>query len=116
MQPISCRRHQFPPEIIRHVTWLRLRFTLRYRDAEEILAESGLDISHEMVRRWTLGFGLPLPVIVCASAQRLIRSCSVLLSFPWQSLRFGGLTSIKCVYEGILNSYVKHRGQSGKAA
>jgi putative transposase len=39
MQPISYARHQFPPEIIRHATWLYLRFTLSYRDVEELLAE-----------------------------------------------------------------------------
>jgi putative transposase len=57
MQPISFRRHQFPPDIIRHATWLYLRFTLSYRDVEELLAERGLDVSYETVRRWVLKFG-----------------------------------------------------------
>ncbi|KLK93792.1 transposase [Microvirga vignae] len=57
MQPISYRRHQFPPEIIRHVIWLYLRFTLSYRDVEELLAERGLDVSNETVRWWVLKFG-----------------------------------------------------------
>jgi hypothetical protein len=39
-----------PPEIIQHAIWLYLRFTLSYRDAEELLAERGLDISYETVR------------------------------------------------------------------
>ena len=38
MQPISYARHQFPAEIIRHAVWLYLRFTLSYRDVEELLA------------------------------------------------------------------------------
>ncbi len=42
MQPISCRRHQLSPEITRHAAWLYLRFTLSYRDVEELLAERGL--------------------------------------------------------------------------
>jgi hypothetical protein len=42
MQTISYRRLQFPPEIIRHAVWLYLRFTLSYRDVEELLAERGL--------------------------------------------------------------------------
>jgi hypothetical protein len=45
MQPISYARHQFPPEVIRHAVWLYLRFTLSYRDVEELLAERGLDAS-----------------------------------------------------------------------
>ena len=57
MQPISYARHQFPPEIIRHAVWLYLRFTLSYRDVEELLAERGLDVSYETVRRWVLKFG-----------------------------------------------------------
>jgi hypothetical protein len=42
MQPISYARHQFPAEIIQHATWLYLRFTLSYRDVEELLAERGI--------------------------------------------------------------------------
>src|SRR5438067_6120435 len=53
----SYRRHRFPPEIIQHAIWLYLRFTLSYRDVEELLAERGLDISYETVRRWVLKFG-----------------------------------------------------------
>ena len=37
--------------------WLYLRFTLSYRDVEELLAERGLDISYETVRSWVLKFG-----------------------------------------------------------
>jgi transposase-like protein len=57
MQCISYGRHQFPPEIIQHAVWLYLRFTLSYRDVEELLAERGLDLSYETVRRWVLKFG-----------------------------------------------------------
>ena len=57
MQPISYRRHQFPAEIIRHAVWLYLRFTLSYRDVEELLAERGVETSYETVRRWVLKFG-----------------------------------------------------------
>jgi putative transposase len=53
----SYRRHWFPPEIIQNAIWLYLRFTLSYRDVEELLAERGLDISYETVRRWVLKFG-----------------------------------------------------------
>ena len=55
---ISFARHQFPPAIIRHAVWLYVRFTLSYRDVEVLLAERGLDVSYETVRRWVLKFGL----------------------------------------------------------
>jgi transposase-like protein len=45
MAIISYRRHRFPPVVIQHPVWLYLRFTLSYRDVEELLAERGLDIS-----------------------------------------------------------------------
>jgi putative transposase len=44
-------------EIIQHAIWLYLRFTLSYRDVEELLAERWLDVSYETVRRWVLKFG-----------------------------------------------------------
>ena len=57
MTTISFARHQFPPAIIRHAVWVYARFTLSYRDVEELLAERGLDVSYETVRRWVLKFG-----------------------------------------------------------
>jgi putative transposase len=54
---ISFARHQFPPSIIRHAVWLYVRFTLSYRDVEDLLAERGLRVSYETVRRWVLKFG-----------------------------------------------------------
>ncbi len=57
MPPISYARHQYPPIVIQHSVWLYLRFTLSYRDAEELLVERGLDVSYETIRRWVLKFG-----------------------------------------------------------
>ena len=60
MMELSYRRHRFPPVVIQHAVWLYLRFTLSYRDVEDLLAERGLDICYETVRSWVLKFG---PVI-----------------------------------------------------
>src|ERR1700736_1606887 len=54
MQPISYARHRFPPDTIGHAVWLYLRFTLSYRDVEDLLAERGLMVSNESSRRWDL--------------------------------------------------------------
>jgi hypothetical protein len=40
MAPISYRRHRFPPVVIQHAVWLYLRFTLSYRDVEELLCRA----------------------------------------------------------------------------
>ena len=66
MMELSYRRHRFPPVVIQHAVWLYLRFTLSYRDVEDLLAERGFDVSYETVRSWVLKFG---PVI----ARRLRR-------------------------------------------
>jgi transposase-like protein len=57
MQSISFDRHRFPPDVIRHAVWLYFRFTLSFRDVEDLLAERGIDVSYETVRCWTLKFG-----------------------------------------------------------
>ena len=36
------------------VIWLYFRFALSYRDVEDLLAERGIDVSYETVRRWGL--------------------------------------------------------------
>jgi hypothetical protein len=43
--------------VIRHAVWLYFRFTLSFRDVEEMLAHRGIDVSYETVRCWTLKFG-----------------------------------------------------------
>ena len=57
MTLVSYSRHQFPTGRDPEAVWLYLRFTLSYRDVEELLAERGLDISYETIRRWVLKFG-----------------------------------------------------------
>ncbi len=51
------KRHRFPAEIISRSVWLYYRFSLSYRDVEELLAERGITVSHETVRRWCRKFG-----------------------------------------------------------
>ena len=50
-------RRQFPPAIIRHAVWLYIRFKLGHRVGEDLLAERGLDVPYETVRRKVLKFG-----------------------------------------------------------
>ena len=57
MAAISFKRHRFPPDVIRHAIWLYFRFTLSFRDVEEMLAERGIDLSYETIRCWTIKFG-----------------------------------------------------------
>ena len=56
--PISYQRHRFPSAIISHAVWLYHRFCLSYREVEELLAERGIIVTYESIRRWCLKFGL----------------------------------------------------------
>jgi len=40
---ISYAPHRFPSDVIRHAAWLYPRFTLSYREDEDLLAERGLE-------------------------------------------------------------------------
>src|SRR5215213_7191875 len=75
MGKLSYRRYRFPPTVIQHAVWLYLRFSLSYRDVEELLAERGLDVSYESVRTWVLKFG---PAIA-----RALRRCRPRPSDRW---------------------------------
>jgi putative transposase len=54
MSVVIYRRPRFWPEIIQRAVWLYFRFPLSYRNMEDMLAERGIDFSHETVRRWEI--------------------------------------------------------------
>ena len=57
MTKISYGGYRFPPEIIQQAIWLYIRFTLSFRDVEDLVAERGILVSYESVRRWVNHFG-----------------------------------------------------------
>jgi putative transposase len=67
MTKISYAGYRFPPEIIQQAIWLYLRFTLSLRDVEDLLAERGIAVSYETVRRWVNRFG---PIIAADLRRR----------------------------------------------
>jgi putative transposase len=54
--PDPHHRHRFPAELISHAVWLYHTFGLSFRDVELILAERGVVVSYESIRRWCLKF------------------------------------------------------------
>jgi len=70
MNKISYSGYRFPPEIIQQAIWLYLRFTLSLRDVEDLLAERGVAVSYETVRRWVNHFG---PMIAAALRKRRLK-------------------------------------------
>src|SRR6266536_5724747 len=57
LSPPSYKRHRFPVEIISHAVWLYFRFSLSYRDVEELMAARGIVLSYETIRQWCRKFG-----------------------------------------------------------
>jgi transposase-like protein len=57
MTKISYAGYRFPPEIILQTVWLYVRFTLSFRDVEDLLTERDIMVSYETVRRWVNHFG-----------------------------------------------------------
>jgi putative transposase len=57
VRPLLYSGYRFPPDIIQRAVWMYLRFTLSFRDVEELLAERGIVVTYESIRRWVLIFG-----------------------------------------------------------
>ncbi len=55
--PPSYAGYRFAPALIVHAVWLYFRFTLSYRDVEELLAERGVIVTDETIRQWCGKFG-----------------------------------------------------------
>ena len=53
----NYKGYRFPPEIISHAVWLYFRFSLSYRDVEELMAQRGIVLTYETIRQWCLKFG-----------------------------------------------------------
>lgn len=49
--------HRFPPEIIVYAVWAYYRFSMSLRDVEDLLAERGIIVSYETIRKWVSKFG-----------------------------------------------------------
>ena len=51
------RGYRFPPEIISYGVWLYYRFSLSFREVEELLAKRGVLVTYETIRQWCRTFG-----------------------------------------------------------
>ncbi len=57
MDTISYGYRRISREIVQSAVWLYARFTLSLRDVEELLAERGVEVSYETIRRWVARYG-----------------------------------------------------------
>ena len=45
MGPLCYSGYRFPSDVIQRAVWMYLRFTLSYRNVEDLLAERGMGLS-----------------------------------------------------------------------
>ena len=50
------KHHRFPKSIILQAVYFKLRFTLSYRDVEELLKIRGVEVDHSTIQRWVFKF------------------------------------------------------------
>ena len=55
--PKAYKGFRFPHEIISHAVWLYHRFSLSFRDVEELRFARGVIVTYETVRQWCRKFG-----------------------------------------------------------
>src|SRR5215216_3030206 len=75
MALISYSGYRFPRDVIQRAVWMYLRFTLSLRDVEDLLAERGIVVSYETIRRWVGSFG---PAIARGAAGGAPRAASTM--------------------------------------
>jgi putative transposase len=50
------KHHRYPKIIIQQGVYFKLRFTLSYRDIEELMAIRGVEVDHSTIQRWVFKF------------------------------------------------------------
>ena len=53
----SYHGYRYPREVISHAVRLNFRFSLSFRDVEDLLAERGIVVSYATIRQWRRMFG-----------------------------------------------------------
>ncbi len=98
MIKISYSGYRFPPEIIQHAIWLYIRFTLSFRDVEDLLAERGIMVSYSycvinFLRREPLATGVAQhghrERVLTSAMINLLRIVAIELG-TWRSVLGGG--------------------------
>jgi putative transposase len=95
----TYKGHRFPPEIISHAVWLYHRFTLSFRDVEDLLAERGITVSYEAIRYWRIKFGSTYARSLCRKqgwlgdiwyVDKVFITIQDERHYPWRAVDQGG--------------------------
>ena len=64
---LSFKGAQFPKDVILHAMFFYLRYSVSYRDLEEILEDRGVTVDHATLNRWVIKYA---PLIALKAQQR----------------------------------------------
>ena len=53
---MDTKGHCFPKSVIIQAVYFKLRFSLSYRDVEEIMKIRGIEVDHSTIQRWVFKF------------------------------------------------------------
>lgn len=67
------KHHRYPKAIILQAVYFKLRFTLSYRDVEELLSIRGVKVDHSTIQRWVYKF---TPIIEANMHKRKRQVCN----------------------------------------
>lgn len=67
------KHHRYPKAIILQAVYFKLRFTLSYRDVEELLSIRGVQVDHSTIQRWVFKF---TPIIEANMHKRKRQVCN----------------------------------------
>ena len=67
----SYKGHRYPMEIINHCVWLYFRFSLSFREVEELMLVRGVGVSYETIRAGVSSSGSPTPTSYADAAPAL---------------------------------------------
>ncbi len=67
------KHHRYPKAIILQAVYFKLRFTLSYRDFEELLSIRGIKVDHSTIQRWVYKFS---PIIEANMHRRKRQVCN----------------------------------------
>ena len=80
------KHHRYPKAIILQAVYFKLRFTLSYRDVEELLSIRGVKVDHSTIQRWVYKF----TPMVEANMHRRKRQVSISWRMDETYIKVGG--------------------------